>query len=348
MPGNKTLVFKKIPEGVPVPGEHLAVEDRDFDHDAPAPSGGITIEVLSASYDPYLRGKMRDSKIQSYTPAFDLNGPFFNSVTANVLKSQSPKFAPGDLIRLYAPIAQYAVIPDPDAVGAEKIPNPHKLETDLFLGPLGMPGITAWSGLYKIGKPKKGETIFISSAAGAVGQVVGQIAKHEGLTVIGSVGSDEKLDFIINELGFDSGFNYKNESPKDALARLAPQGLDIYFENVGGEHLDAAIEKMNVYGRIPVCGMISQYNLPPEKRYGVKNAFMIVAKSLEVIGFIQGRPGYRDAYFQEHLDTMSKWIADGSFKPKLHFTEGIDKAAEGFVGMLNGDNFGKAVLRIKA
>lgn len=139
-----------------------------------------------------------------------------------------------------------------------KIHNPYNLDLGLFLGPLGMPGLTAWSSLYKIGQPKKGETIFVSSAAGAVGQVVGQVAKHEGLTVIGSVGSDEKLEFITKELGFDSGTNYKKESASDALDRLAPEGIDIYYENVGGETLDAALAAAKEHGRIVACGMVSR------------------------------------------------------------------------------------------
>ncbi|KAI8631296.1 hypothetical protein F5Y19DRAFT_26075 [Xylariaceae sp. FL1651] len=348
MPGNKTLIFKKVPEGFPVPGEHLAVEDRDFDHEAPAPNGGITIEILSASYDPYLRGKMRPADVASYSPPFEINGPIVNTVAARVLKSANPNFAQGDLILVFAPLAQYAVIPDPAKAGARKLQNPHGLDIDLFLGPLGMPGLTAWSGLYKIGKPKKGETLFVSSAAGAVGQVVGQIAKHEGLTVIGSVGSDEKVDFVTKDLGFDAAFNYKKEKPADALKRLAPKGIDIYFENVGGEHLEAALDAINTNGRIPVCGMIGDYNTPIEKRYGIRNTFQIVAKALEVIGFLVFSPGYGDVYFKEHQENVQKWIAEGSFKPKLHITDGIDKAAEGFVGMLKGDNFGKAVLKIKS
>ncbi|KAH8678191.1 hypothetical protein BX600DRAFT_431485 [Xylariales sp. PMI_506] len=344
---NKTLVFAKIPEGVPVPGEHLTVEDRGFDHDAAPPQGGLTLEVLSASYDPYLRGRMRSPETKSYAPAFPVGSPITNGAVARVLKSDAAGFAAGDLVLGHLPIAEYVVVSDPALYRVRKFANPENLDTELFLGPLGMPGLTAWSGLYKIGQPKKGETIFISSAAGAVGQVVGQVAKHEGLTVIGSVGSDEKLDFIIKELGFDSGFNYKKEKPADALKRLAPQGIDIYFENVGAEHLEAAIDNMNVDGRIPVCGMISEYSVPQEQRYGLKNLAQIVARQILLQGFLVGRPGFGEAYHEEHQKIMQKWIADGSFKPKLHVTEGIDQAAEGLVAMLNGDNFGKAVLRIK-
>ncbi|KAK9414529.1 hypothetical protein SUNI508_11102 [Seiridium unicorne] len=348
MPGNKTLIFNKVPEGYPVPGEHLVVEDRDFDKNAAAPEGGITVEVLSASFDPYLRGRMRAAGTDSYMPAFELGGPIVNTSAGRVLKSANPDYKEGDLVLSFSPIAEYLTIPDPAKANVKKINNPHNLDTDLFLGPLGMPGLTAWSGLYKIGKPKKGETIFISSAAGAVGQVVGQIAKHEGLTVIGSVGSDEKLNFILKDLGFDAGFNYKNEKPGDALKRLAPKGIDIYFENVGGEHLEAALEAINKGGRIPVCGMIGDYNTPTAQRFGIKNMFQLVAKTLEMVGFLVGKPGYGDAYYQEHQEGMQKWLSEGSFTPKLHVTEGIDNAAKGLVGIFKGENFGKAVLKVKS
>ncbi|KAH9886348.1 NAD(P)-binding protein [Xylariomycetidae sp. FL2044] len=347
MPQNKTLVFKKVPSGFPVPGEHLAVEDRPIDLDAEPPKGGLLVQTLYASYDPYLRGKMRPAHIESYSPAFELDAPFVNGCVAKVLKSASSDFAEGDLVTGYLPIAEYSVVPEPAKVGLRKIQNPHNLDLGMFLGPLGMPGLTAYSSLHKIGKPAKGETIFISSASGAVGQVVAQIAKHEGLKVIGSVGSDEKLEYILKELNFDGGFNYKKESPADALRRLAPDGIDIYFENVGGEHLEAALDSIKQYGRIPVCGMISMYNAQPSERYGVKNLFNLVAKQITMQGFLVHQPGFGDAYFQDHQEKVQSWLADGTFKAKLHVTEGIDKAAEGFVGMLKGENFGKAVLKIR-
>jgi NADPH-dependent curcumin reductase CurA len=254
--GNKTLIFKKVPEGMPVPGQDLVVEDRGFDHDAPPPKGGLTLEIIYVSYDPYLRGRMRAATVQSYAPPFDIDGPVVNTGVGRVLKSDAD-FEAGDLVLSYVPLAEYATIPDPKAANTRKIQNPYNLDLALFLGPLGMPGLTAWAGLYKIGQPKKGETIFVSSAAGAVGQVVGHIAKHEGLTVIGSVGTDEKLEFI-KSLGFDSGFNYKKEKPQDALPRLAPDGIDIYFENVGGDHFEAALASLHENGRMPICGAVSQ------------------------------------------------------------------------------------------
>ncbi|KAK1752882.1 hypothetical protein QBC47DRAFT_49145 [Echria macrotheca] len=346
---NKTLIFKKIPTGVPVPGEHLVVEDRGFDADAPPPKGGVTLEVLYASYDPYLRGKMRDPKIKSYSPAFELNQPIVNDTVARVLKSDTPNYQPGDLVIAYLPLGEYATLgADSLNLIRRKLQNPHGLkDLGLFLGPLGMPGLTGWSSLHEIGQPKKGETIFISSAAGAVGQVVGQIAKREGLRVIGSVGSDDKLEFLTKELGFDGGFNYKKEKPADALDRLAPNGIDIYYENVGGEQLEAALDKLNTFGRVVTCGMISQYNLPPEKRYGVKNLFHVVSKRLTMRGFLVGDPDFGPKYAKDHQEKMQQWLADGSIHAKLHVTEGIDDAAEGLVGMLEGKNFGKAVLKIK-
>ncbi|ATY66605.1 NADP-dependent leukotriene B4 12-hydroxydehydrogenase [Cordyceps militaris] len=347
MAPNKTLIFKQIPKGLPVPGQDLVVENRDIDLETP-PKGGLVLEVLEASYDPYLRGRMRDSSTKSYSAAFALNDPITNATISRVLKSDSPDFQPGDLVRAHTPLAEYARVEDPAKALAYKITNPHNVDLSYFLGPLGMSGLTAWSSLYKIGKPKRGETIFVSSAAGSVGQIVGQIAKHEGLTVIGSVGSDDKLEFITKELGFDAGFNYKKEKPADALPRLAPEGLDIYYENVGGEHLAAALDNMKIGGRIPVCGMISGYNQDAGERASLNNLFQLVAKQILMQGFLVYAPGFGPDYFQEHMEKLSAWLADGTFKSKLHFTDGIDKAAEGFVDMLEGKNFGKAILRIKS
>ena len=193
---------------------------------------------------------MRDPSTKSYVPGFSLNAPLQNRSIARVLKSGTPKFAPGDLVLGMLNIEEYSAVSAEGVKGLAKLDIPYGLKTSLFLGALGMPGLTAYSSFYAIGKPKKGETIFISAASGAVGQIVGQLAKHEGLTVIGSVGSDDKLEYIEKELGFDGGFNYKKEKAADALERLCPKGIDIYYENVGGEQLDAAIEAMTDFGRI--------------------------------------------------------------------------------------------------
>ncbi|KAF7563160.1 hypothetical protein G7046_g956 [Stylonectria norvegica] len=344
---NKTFIFKKIPHGPPVAGQDITIEDRPINLEDAPPQGGLVVEVLYASFDPYQRGRMRDPSIKSYSPGFELNGPITNGTVAKVLKSDSTDFKEGDLVNAFLPISEYAIIENPKQANVRKIHNPHNLDLALFLGPLGMPGLTAWSGLHEIGKPKKGETIFVSSAAGAVGQIVGQIAKREGLRVIGSVGSDEKLEFITKELGFDGGFNYKKENPKDAIPRLIPDGSDIYFENVGGDHLEAALVNLKDFGRIVSCGSISNYNVPPEQQKGVKGLAQITAKFLTMQGFIVSKHGFGAKYAQEHQEKLQAWIADGSVATKIHITEGIDNAAEGFIGLLEGKNFGKAVLKIK-
>lgn len=248
---NKGLIFKQVPNGWPKPGQDLTVEDQGFDLDTEPPKDGITTKNFYASFDPYQRGRMAPPGKKSYFSSFELGKPIANSTIAKVIKSANSKFKEGDIVLGMIPTAEYAVISaDITNSTMRKLENPYGLDPKLFLGALGMPGLTAYSSLYAIGEPKKGETIFISAASGAVGQVVGQLAKHEGLTVIGSVGNDEKLEFIKKELKFDDGFDYKKEKPSEALARLAPKGIDIYYENVGGEQLDAALDAMTNYGRI--------------------------------------------------------------------------------------------------
>ncbi|KAF2017712.1 NADP-dependent leukotriene B4 12-hydroxydehydrogenase [Aaosphaeria arxii CBS 175.79] len=345
---NKGIIFKQVPTGWPVPGQDLTVEDRGFDIDQTPPEGGVTVRNHYASFDPYQRGRMRAPETKSYSPPFELGKPITNRTIMKVIKSNSPKFQPGDVIisALPTPIEEYSVLSQPYTDKAWKLENPYNLDPKIFLGALGMPGLTAYSSFYDIGQPKKGETIFISAASGAVGQIVGQLAKHEGLKVIGSVGDDKKLDFIVNELKFDAGFNYKKEKPADALARLAPNGIDIYYENVGGEQLEAALDAITNHGRIIACGMISQYNVVPADRYPIKNLMHVVAKRLTMRGFIVGDDNMGPRYAKDHQEKLQKWIADGEFKTKMSITEGIDAGVDGFLGMLKGENFGKAVLEI--
>lgn len=226
---NKGLIYRDHPTGYPVPGKDIVVEPREFDENQAPPSGGITAKVHYVSFDPYQRGRMRPAEIKSYAPPFELGKPVTNAAIVTVLKSDNEKFKPGQI--LYVPQSyteEYSALPKQLVDSAMVIENPYNLDIQHFLGALGMPGLTAYSSFYEIGKPKKGETIFISAASGAVGQLVGQLAKHEGLKVIGSVGDDAKLDFILKELNFDGGFNYKKEKPEDGLKRLAPDGIDIY------------------------------------------------------------------------------------------------------------------------
>lgn len=340
---NKALVFKEVPQGYPVAGQHLTVEPATYDANVAAPADGIVIQSLYTSFDPYMRGRMRPAEVKSYSPAFELNKAIESASIAKVLRSNNASYKEGDLVIGHVPIQEYISLDGPNLQRIRKLENPLGIEDiRVFLGPLGMPGLTAYSSLYAIGKPKKGETIFVSAASGAVGQIVGQLAKHEGLRVIGSVGSDEKLDYIIKELGFDGGFNYKNEKPADALARLAPEGIDIYYENVGGEHLEAALDAMKNFGRVVVCGLISQYNAAP---YPIKNLQNFVIKRLTMRGFIVSDPDMGPIYTKEHQERVQKWIKEGSFKVLIHETQGIDNSPEGLVGIFHGRNKGKAVLK---
>lgn len=343
---NKAIIFKSVPKDFPIVGTDIAVEAREFDLDQSPPPGGITVKICYASFDPYQRGRMRAPETKSYSPPFTLGEPIANNAVARVLKSDNPNFQPGDQVVGPLDTAEYAAVPKESVGSIQKINNKYNIPIAAFLGPLGMPGLTAYSSFYEIGKPKKGETIFISAASGAVGAIVGQLAKREGLRVIGSVGSDDKLEYILKELKFDGGFNYKKEAPADALKRLAPNGLDIYYENVGGEQLTAALDAMNNWGRIVACGMISQYNKPADQLYGVKNLMHIVTKRLTMQGFIVSDKNMGPKYVAERDENFSKWIHEGQLAIKLDITEGIDNGPEGFVGMLQGKNFGKAVLKI--
>jgi len=346
---NKGVIFKKVPTGWPVPGQDLAVEDRPIDLNQTLPEGALLVKNYYASFDPYQRGRMRAPDVKSYAPPFELGKPITNRCIFKVVKSNSAKFQEGETLITsgITPIEEYSVLDKDTVAGVHKLENPYNLDPKHFLGALGMPGLTAWSSFYEIGQPKKGETIFISAASGAVGQLVGQLAKHEGLTVIGSVGSDDKLSFITSELGFDGGFNYKTEKPADALARLAPNGIDIYYENVGGEQLEAAINAMNNFGRIVACGMISQYNVAPAEQYPIRNLMLVVAKRITMRGFIVMDENMGPKHAKEHQEKLQKWLAEGTFKARISVTEGIDGAVEGLIGMLEGKNFGKAVLQIK-
>lgn len=340
---NRALVFKSIPRGLPVPGKDLITEPVAQPDLNTAPANGILVKSLYASFDPYMRGRMRPVEQKSYSPPYQLNTPIDSFAIGKVLKSNTPVYQEGQLIIGELPIQEYVSLDETSIKKVRALENPLGLEdVRAFLGPLGMPGLTAYSSFYEIGKPKKSETIFISAASGAVGQIVGQLAKREGLKIIGSVGSDEKLDYIMNELGFDGGFNYKREKPRDALSRLAPQGIDIYYDNVGGEHLEAALDALNNFGRIVACGMISDFSGAP---YPVKNLHHVITKRLAMRGFIVADPEFSQAYFMEHQQNMQKWIKEGSIKCLFHETVGVENAAQGLVGIFQGKNKGKALLK---
>lgn len=345
---NKGLYYVKHPEGPVIEGEHIEVQSHDFDLDQEPPAGGAIIKINYASFDPYLRPRMAKPDPSHYAKMFTIGQPIDNFAVATILKSSNPDYKPNDLIVLPdAPITEYAVSSRQQLEQrAKKLDNPYNLDPRLFLGALGMPGLTAYSSFYAIGQPKKGETIYISAASGAVGQLVGQLAKHEGLKVIGSVGDEEKLNFILKDLGFDGGFNYKKEKPLEALQRLAPDGIDIYYDNVGGDQLEAAISAMNQRGRIVACGAISQYNTPNEQKYGIRNTDNFFAKRLKMQGFIVTDADMGPKYTEEHQKNVQKWIEDGSFKTQQTITKGMDNAAKSLLSLFEGKNFGKVILEV--
>jgi NADPH-dependent curcumin reductase CurA len=255
---NKALILAKYPVGYPVPGQDLTITTSQIDITTP-PEGGVVLKTNYVSYDPFLRGKMRQN-FKSYVVPFQLNAPLTNNAISTVVASDNARFKIGDLVIGNSDFAEYAAVPkeradkDATAGGLSILKNPLDLDPAIFLGALGMSGLTAYSSLYAIGKPERGQTIFVSASSGSVGQIVGQLAKREGMTVIGSVGRDDKLKFAKESLGFDAVFNYKTESPAEGLARtlkeLGKDGLDIYYDNVGGETLDAALAVMNNFGRV--------------------------------------------------------------------------------------------------
>ncbi|KAK7885297.1 hypothetical protein LTR67_010475 [Exophiala xenobiotica] len=345
---NKAFMYKSVPDGWPVPDKDLAVEDIGFDESTPPPPKGFTTKNLYATYDPSQRGRMRDPAVKSYSPAMATGKPVLAvTVIAKVLKTDNPKFAEDAIVLLWThPTESYSVVDETQAGRAEVVTSKPGVPLTAYLGLLGMTGMTAYGSLLEIGQPKKGNVILVSAAAGAVGQMVGQIAVRLGLHVIGSVGDDKKLDFIINELGFTSGFNYKKENMTEAVKRLAPDGLDIYYDNVGGELLDVAMANMKDFGRIIACGAISTYNNGTDTTpYGLKNYSAVVRKRLRYQGFIVYDPNII-RWKAERDENVAQWIADGSFKSIDHVTVGMDNAVDGFLGMLQGKNLGKSILKI--
>ncbi|KAK0273445.1 hypothetical protein LTR35_012195 [Friedmanniomyces endolithicus] len=329
---NKSLIYADHPTGFPEPGKHIKIETTDFDTEQTPPPGGLTVKVHDVSYDPYQRGRMRPATVKSYAPPFTLGKPITNSAIVTVLKSSNDKFKPGQLLLAgRGNTEEYSLYSQTEADSCKVLENPFDLDPKLFLGALGMPGLTAYSSFYAIGKPKRARR----SSSPPLREPSAS-----------SVGDAKKLDFITSELKFDGGFNYKAEKPSEALARLAPEGIDIYYENVGGEQLEAAIGAMKPWGRIVACGMISQYNKPAEEAYGIKNLMQVVAKRITMRGFIVSDPDMGPIYAADHQKNVQKWIHEGTFKAQQSVTYGIDNAAEGLLGMFEGKNFGKAVLEI--
>lgn len=343
---NSAVIFAEIPTGYPEAGKHLKyVTDRTIDLDSVDLQGGIVTKNLVISIDPYMRGRMRSAEKKSYSAPFELNQPLTNFFVGKVVKSDNAKFKVGQYVYGFGVYEEYTVHPAASA-SLLRVISDTELELNLplttWVGAAGMPGQTAYYGLYYIGEPKKGETIFITGASGAVGQIVGQLAKREGLKVIGSAGSDDKVKWLQDELQFDHAFNYKTSDTKTELAKFDP--LNIYFDNVGGNQLEAALDAAADYARFVECGMISQYNEPDA--HGIRNLILIVAKRLKLQGFIVSDKFKEAGFLQDFYSKVPKWIANGELKIKEDVTKGLEQAPEAIVGIFQGKNFGKAVIQI--
>ncbi|KAI8333476.1 hypothetical protein BC941DRAFT_434819 [Chlamydoabsidia padenii] len=339
---NTQIIFSKIPTTWPVIGEHITINKSEIDLDAPLADGEFILKTLVLSVDPYMRGRMRDPTIVSYAPPFLVNEPMSGHTMKEVIKSKNSNFKEGDYVYGLGTHEEYSIMNDELAkvygLVLRNEPKTNGIPISNYLGILGMPGMTAYVGLYKFGDLKEGETIYISAASGAVGQVAGQIAKAQGLRVVGSAGTDEKVAHL-RELGFDGAFNYKTEDTDEKLTELCPDGIDIYFENVGGKMLEIVLKHINFFGRIIACGMISQYNLAESEKVG--NLMTIVAKSIKFQGYIVFNSPEMEPQF---LKDVTQMILDKKIKYQESHAHGIEKTPEALLDVLNGKNFGKQVV----
>jgi NADPH-dependent curcumin reductase CurA len=325
------IVLASRPVGTPTLAnfqfENIALPDlRD---------GEVLLEGLYYSVDPYMRGRMNDAK--SYVPPFEIDQPISGTVIEKVLMSKSADLKPGDIVSGRLPWRVQTVVP---AKGLSKI-DETVAPVSYHLGVLGMTGLTAYFGLIEIGKPKAGETVVVSGAAGAVGLVVGQIAKIHGCTVVGIAGSDEKIKLLKEKYGFDDAINYKTVTGlKSAISKSCPKGVDIYFDNVGGEISDAVISNINFHARIPLCGQISLYN-STETPIGPRLQPMLLTRSVLMQGFIVSN---FQSQFPEAISQLAKWVKEGKIISEQTIVHGFDQLPNALLGLFKGTNIGKMVV----
>jgi NADPH-dependent curcumin reductase CurA len=330
---NKVIILNKRPHGKP------AVSDFEITNEEipAAKDGAILLKTVYVSVDPYLRGRMNDAK--SYVPPFELHKPIQSGIIAEVIESKQENFKKGDFVSGNLEWKEYQTS---EGKGLHKV---HQNEAKLssYLGILGMTGLTAYLGLTEIGLPKEGETLVVSGAGGAVGSVVGQIGKLLGCKVVGLTGSDEKVDLLTSKFNFDHAINYKTTPDlKEAVKSACPKGVDIYFDNVGGEISDAVLANINKYARLPVCGAISLYN-KTEVPVGPRLQPIILTKSATMRGFIIGD-------LAEKFPAATKQLTDWLKADKLTFSEtiveGFDNIPQAFIALFEGKNKGKMIVKI--
>ncbi|MEU7801220.1 NADP-dependent oxidoreductase [Micromonospora arborensis] len=332
MTSNREIHLASRPVGWPTESNFRLVET-----DVPTPGPGqIVVRNQYLSVDPYMRGRMND--VKSYVPPFALDAPLDGAAIGEVVASEAADIAVGDTVLHGLGWREYALL---DATSARPV-DPTLAPVSAYLSVLGMPGLTAYAGLLEVGAMKPGETVFVSAAAGSVGSLVGQIAKLKGAgRVIGSAGSAAKVERL-RALGFDAAFDYHDGSVRDSLRAAAPDGVDVYFDNVGGDHLEAAISAMKLHGRVAICGMIGQYNAT-EPPAAPRNLALVIGKRLTLRGFlVNDHNDVRAAFVRD----VAGWLADGTLSYDETIVDGIENAPAAFLGLLRGDNLGKMLVRV--
>jgi NADPH-dependent curcumin reductase len=333
---NRQIILVSRPYGEPSPENFKLGE-------APIPAiaeGQMLLKAKYLSLDPYMRGRMSDAK--SYVPPFAIGEPLGGQTVSEIVASKNPSFAVGDVVLGFGGWQEYAV-----SNGSElRKLDPSLAPVSTALGVLGMPGMTAYAGLSNIGLPKQGETLAVAAAAGPVGSTVGQIGKIKGCRVVGIAGGKEKTSYLINELGFDAAVDHRSPNLKEELKAACPNGIDIYFENVGGAVFDAVLPLLNNFARVPVCGLIANYNITalPEGPDRIPALMrMVLTKRLRIQGFIIFDYAQQTGDF---LRDAGGWVREGKLKYKEDIVEGLENAPKAFIGLLKGANFGKLLVKV--
>ncbi len=329
---NKQILLNSRPAGMPTI-DNFKIDETQM----PEPKDGqVSVRTLYLSVDPYMRSRMNDRK--SYVPPFALNEVITGGVVAEVVDSRAPNFQAGDIV---TGMLGWRLFQVAKAEELRKI-DPKMASITTALGVLGMPGLTAYFGLLDICNPQAGETVVVSGAAGAVGMTVCQIAKIKGCRVVGIAGSDEKNAYLLNELKVDAAINYKTANVKEALAEACPQGIDVYFDNVGGDVSDAALLLINNGARISICGQISMYNLE-RIDVGLRAQPLLLINSALMKGFIITNYAPR---FAEGVTQIAQWLAEGKLKYAETITEGFENTPRAFLGLFAGENLGKQIVKV--
>jgi NADPH-dependent curcumin reductase len=327
---NRAWVLASRPEG-PVEESNFRLIEADV---PPLQEGELLVQIHYLSLDPYMRGRMSTAK--SYAPSQELGQVMIGGTVGAVMESRNPRYQPGEIV---VGRGGWQLFHTSDGSGLSKV-DTRLLPEPVFLGAVGMPGVTAWYGLHRIGKPRSGETVVVSAASGAVGSVVGQLAKLAGCRAVGIAGGPVKCEHVVKELGFDDCVDYKSEAVLEALRTATPEGIDILFENVGGKVLDAALGGMNAFGRIAVCGLIAGYD---GQEIPIRNVRSILTNRLLVQGFIVSE---HMELWPEALAELGTLVAQGRLKHHETIAQGLESAPRAFIGLLRGENLGKQLVKL--